>query len=301
MDKYSILHKIKAIYQQNGNIIQHLKKMSGSPMNSTEDIMISYDFQAGSYIAGYKSNPVSRDAFSTALAKILDGLESYDSLLEVGVGEGTMLGITIPRLQKQPDKAYGFDISWSRIKYAKAFIKEQDLECVRLLTGDMFQSPFKDNAIDVVYATHSIESNGGREEEALKELYRIAAKFLVLLEPTHEFSSEEAKKRMQEHGYVKDLYSKAVELGYDVIEHRPFEANYHELNPVSVIIIRKNNEGVSKSEKPLCCPITKSELIQYEDCYYSPESLLAYPILGGIPCLLPQNAIVATKYQTKLE
>ncbi|WP_338553354.1 methyltransferase domain-containing protein [Paenibacillus sp. KS-LC4] len=296
MDKYAILNKVKDIYQKNGNIIQYLKEMSGSANNSTEDIMISYDLQAGTYVQGYKNNPTGRETFSTRLAEILDGLGSCDSIVEVGVGEGTMLGIMIPRMKQTPSRIYGFDISWSRIKYAKAFLKEQGLDHVELMTGDLFQSPFKDNSIDIVYTTHSIESNGGREEEALKELYRISKKYLVLLEPTNEFASDEAKGRMAQHGYVKDLYTKAVELGYNVIEHRPFEANYHELNPVSVIIISKNDEAFMKVEEPVCCPITKAEIEKSEDCYYSADSLLAYPLLGGIPCLLPQNAIVASKY-----
>lgn len=45
----------------------------------------------------------------------------------------------------------------------------------------------------------------------------------------------------------------------------------------------------------LCCPITKTPLLKLESCYYSKESLLAYPILEGIPCLLNNNAIISTK------
>ncbi len=32
------------------------------------------------------------------------------------------------------------------------------------------------------------------------------------------------------------------------------------------------------------------------DNYFSKESLLLYPIIEGIPCLLPENAIIATHY-----
>jgi uncharacterized protein YbaR (Trm112 family) len=46
----------------------------------------------------------------------------------------------------------------------------------------------------------------------------------------------------------------------------------------------------------LCCPITKTDLIKMNDAYYSKESLLAYPIINGTPCLLPNNAIIATHF-----
>jgi len=38
------------------------------------------------------------------------------------------------------------------------------------------------------------------------------------------------------------------------------------------------------------------DLIKKNNAFFSKESLLAYPVIEEIPCLLPQNAIVATKF-----
>lgn len=46
-NKFGILSRIKEIYQSGGNIIQYLKGVNGEAINSLEDILISYDFQAG--------------------------------------------------------------------------------------------------------------------------------------------------------------------------------------------------------------------------------------------------------------
>jgi ubiquinone/menaquinone biosynthesis C-methylase UbiE len=41
-------------------------------------------------------------------------------------------------------------------------------------TGNIFSLPFLHNSIDIVYTSHSIEPNGGKENLLLKELYRVA-------------------------------------------------------------------------------------------------------------------------------
>lgn len=48
-----------------------------------------------------------------------------------------------------------------------------------------------------------------------------------------------------------------------------------------------------------CCPTTKTPLKFINGAYYSHKSLLAYPVLNGIPCLTKENAIVAAKFGLK--
>ena len=296
MDKLSVLNRIKELYLNNENIIEYLKTLDKRNSNTTEDILISYDLQAGTYTAGYKNNMSDKDRYSHHLASIINEVGNYKSILEAGIGEATTFGPALLSLDIKPEKCYGFDISWSRIKYAKRFLRESNFDYdVELFTGDLFNAPIKDNSIDIVYTSHTIEPNGGREREALQELYRITNKYLILLEPGYEFANEEAKKRMLAHGYVTKLYSTVKELGYDVIEHRPFEESSNPLNPTGLMIIRKN-KGNSDILSPLCCPITKTDILKKSNAYFSQESLLAYPVIDEIPCLLPQNAIVATKF-----
>jgi ubiquinone/menaquinone biosynthesis C-methylase UbiE len=206
MDNLKILNRVKEIYSQNHNIIKFLKDTNGNINNTIEDILISYDFQAGSYIDHYKKNPEFNAQYCSGIANVINQLGCFDSVLEVGIGEATTLGNLIKYLKHTPNRKYGFDISWSRIKYAKKFLQSLNISDIGLFTGDMFNTPIKDNAIDIVYTSHSIEPNGGREKEALSELYRITKKYLILLEPTYEFGGKEAKKRMLEHGYVTNLY-----------------------------------------------------------------------------------------------
>jgi len=292
MEKFRHLQKVKEIYSNGGNIIDYLKKLSNSKENTVEDIMISYDFQAGSYIKYYYQNKEYYDNYCSSLAKTINGLCNYNSIIEIGVGEATTLANLLNKLKTKPTYIYGFDISWSRLKFAKEFLKEFSYNKVKLFTADLFDIPLDDNSFDIVYTSHSIEPNGGKEETALKELYRITKKYLVLLEPSYEFANAEAKKRIEKFGYVKDLYKISKQLGYKIIEHRLFDYCSNPLNPTALLVIEKNSSNDNKPS--LLCPVSHTKLYNYNKyLLYSKDSYLAYPIIDNIPCILKENAVLA--------
>lgn len=290
-----MLQRIKELYKQNVNIIKHLKQLDNRVQNTTEDIMISYDFQAGSYLRNYQRNQEIYNEIGKRIAVKINQLGTRGSLLEAGIGDGVMLGVIVPQLDKRPERIYGFDLSWSRVKYSRKFLVERNLGEIELFTGDMFCAPIKTNGVDIVYTSHAVEPNGGREEEALRELYRISNKYLVLVEPAYELANEAARSRMREHGYVTNLYETAKRLGYRVLEYSLLGISLNPLNPTGIMIIEKN-EKKETMDDALCCPHTKTSLIRCGGALYSKKSLLAYPMLDGIPCLLPDNAIIATKF-----
>ena len=285
---------IKELFDRGENIIQHLKDSANINHNSNEFIQVSYDMQAGSYIDYVEGNKEFWNKYTEAFATVLNRFPS-NSILEIGVGEATTLVHTMNKLNFPPTQVYGFDLSWSRIKMGKTYIEKHHMENVSLFVADLFHIPIKDNAIDLVYTSHSLEPNGGREKEALKELYRVTNKYLVLLEPAYELADKKAQEAMKQKGYVTNLTEAAKKLRYKIIEHRLFEYSTNPLNPSGVIIIEKNTQGVTAAH-PLACPITGAELKFQNDSYFCKESMLAYPVIQGIGCLQPENAIIASRY-----
>lgn len=290
------LKKIKEIYEKGQNIIQCLRD-NKSNINTSEMIAISYDFQSGSYIKSVKENIYYTEKYTKAISKVINRLNiKHDSVLEAGVGEATTLGNLIPKLKVKPNKIFGFDLAWSRVRYAIKYMKKNNTQDLFLFMGDLFNIPLADDSIDIVYTSHSIEPNIGREKEALLELMRVTKKYLILLEPAYEFADIEGRRRMEGHGYIKNLYSTAVSLGLNILEHRLFDVHINPLNPTGLIIIEKNRRNRKVVADPLICPVTKTPLELIKNAYFSKKGLLVYPIIDGVPCLLGDNAVIATHY-----
>lgn len=291
----NIISKIKKIYEDNGNIIQYLRQANNRNTNTIEDILISYDFQAGSYINFVTTNPDYIEKYSTNIANLMSKMGG-GNILEVGCGEATTLNAVSKKLAKNY-VFFGFDISWSRIKVANEYLNSQN-NSANLFLADLFKIPLPNNSIDIVYTSHSIEPNGGREKEALESLYRITKKYLVLLEPAFEFANDEGKERMKKNGYITKLLDTIKELGYNLILHEKATIAANPLNPTGIYIIKKDNytEENCLHENIFNCPISNTPLIKFEDHYFSKDSLISYPIIGGIPCIFSNYAVLTTKH-----
>jgi ubiquinone/menaquinone biosynthesis C-methylase UbiE len=281
------------LYQEGENIIQYLKNIDGRSSNTIEDILISYDFQAGSYIQYAAENPDYINNYTNSIASVIKELLPKGVIVEVGVGEATTLGNVAKKLGTSFTYG-GFDISWSRIFYAKDYLSKLNV-AASLFMSDLFKMPFADDSVDLIYSSHSLEPNGGREEEALKELYRVTSNYLVLLEPASEFATEEGKTRMKRNGYISKLKETIQDLNYNLITYRKFDFSSNILNPTGLYVIEKKKPTDSKNKIDLVCPITHSTLLERTDHFFSPKALLSYPKVMGIPCLLTNNAILTTK------
>ncbi len=236
--KESIEKRAKREYKKGNNVMEFFRKLTGKKRNATEAIRISYDLQAGSYIDLAKKNKKFVKTYTRSIARIIDKYKPM-SILEIGVGEATTLGNVIIELKTKPTVIKGFDISNKRIVCARRYLDNLKVSGVDLFVSDLFNIPLNDNSIDVVYTFHSLEPNGGKEREAIKEALRVAKKYLILFEPSWEFANKEDKKRMENHGYVTKLYRTVRKMRLNVVSYYPFKHSANPLNPTGVIVIKK--------------------------------------------------------------
>ena len=287
------VESLKQMYADGVNLIRYL--IDVEQMEKTDAIRISYDIQAGSYTERYNRDGESKRAYCKKLALLINELDACDSVMIAGVGEAITLCCTIPHLKHPPSQIYGFDISWSRIKYAREFCRQQQLEDVELFVANMLRIPLKDNSIDLVITNHSLEPNGGYEKPMLAELSRVANKYLLMNEPSYEFGDADVKKRMETHGYVKHLAKHAAELELRVTRNELFGLSLNPMNPTGNTIVELFQQPSRSASPEFQCPVSGLPLTKTGDSFWGSGGC-AYPIVDGIPCFLPENAILATHY-----
>ncbi len=292
--------ELKELYGQNVNIMQLFRELGGTPQNSTEAILVSYDLQSGNYSRALEK-PAYREQhhqYTAALARVLDQLDG-DSLLEAGVGEATTLCNTVAKLRRRPAHLQAFDLSWSRIAYGRRFARDFDFT-PRLSTGDLFHIPAPDSSFDIVFTSHALEPNHGRERDALAELARVSRKWIALFEPSYELGSAEARARIEAHGYVRGLPDVARELGLEIIEHRLLEFIYVPLNPTALLLLRKTTPAAAAAAPGFGCPTCHQPLAEVRGQMFCAACSLVFPVIDGIPCLLPGNGILASHFLADL-
>lgn len=286
---------MRAAYSRGENVMAYARNIWKANKNFPESTMIAYDLQAGSYIEWTRLNQPLADAWCKQLAELISPyMTSTSVLLEVGCGEATTLSGVIENLSVKPERTLGFDISWSRCMYGLSWLSGCHINA-DLFVADLFSIPLEDECVDVVYTSHSLEPNGGREEAAIRELMRIARKAVVMVEPIYELAPPQAQERMRANGYITGLYDTALKLGGVIQEYKMLDVIDNPLNPSGVIIIEKqsNNNKLIQWQ----CPLTNASLEALDEVYYASATGVIYPIISRIPVLRKENAIIASAYK----
>jgi len=293
----SIKINIKNLREDYKNGHHIINKLADMGVDKQKRIEIAYDLQAGSYTQGYFENPEIRDEPVRIIHELLLLKNiAFDSILEAGCGEANTFGLLIKSFQNlNKVEKLAFDISMSRLFYAKHFLKTIGVEGVRLFMADIMDIPLYENSVDLVYTFHSIEPNGGNEEQVIDELYRISRKYLLLIEPIFEFASKEGQERMEKNGYVKGLKNICDRKGYEVLEYQKFPFQLNPLNPTGFILIKKQSTD-QKVNAFYVDPVFKDILERRDSGFYSPESGYYYPVIDDIPVLLKNQGVLVSKW-----
>lgn len=128
------------------------------------------EFYDQTYSAGRKFNSEEKDRIKTIIHLIPN---DADSLLEVGCGEG----IIINSLKNKYEKICGIDISNEALKHVKT----------PKIQGRIENIPFPDNSFDIVLCCEVLEHLPSTiYEKALKEIQRVAKKYLLISVPNGE-------------------------------------------------------------------------------------------------------------------
>ena len=297
---YLDLEKAKQAFIQGKNITKFLRDEFGEGNNTAEIIEIAYDLQAGSYIEQTNLNRNVAERHTSQVAEILDTqLSNQSSILDVGTGELTSLGLVLNKIKSPLSQVYAFDISWSRIHKGKTFLADNlhvDNISIIPFVADAKKIPLCSKCIDVVTSDHALEPNGNDLSALLKEIFRVSRHRCVLFEPSYELNSKKGKHRMDKLGYIKNMEGEVNALGGKILDIKPLNNTDNPLNPTACYIIEPpETQGHGKHSEPkLSVPGTDYWLVKDDQFYASPDTGLLFPILRDIPVLKCQHGILAT-------
>ena len=299
--KHEMLRKAMAVYACGGSITEFLRAELDEATNSTEIIELTYDLQAGSYIAMAEERAEDLAPLMAEFAMLLGPhLEAGDSLLDVGTGEFTTIAAIIEALGTPPAELYACDVSWSRLHKGMAFWRRRraaGLTRLHHFVADMKALPLPAGSVDVITSSHALEPNGANLPSLLAELLRVARKRLVLFEPSYERASREARRRMDRLGYIRGLEGEIMRLGGRVLSVTSLAHAFNPLNPTACYVVEpppRRDCGGYTAHPRFAIPATGYRLERRGDCFASRETGLAFPMLHGMPVLKEQAAIVAS-------
>jgi hypothetical protein len=288
-----MIGRMRSAFASGGNAMSAARSLLGSDINNPVATLVAYDLQAGSYIRLARENPYLTRRWGEQIAELLRPFaEDELSLLEVGSGEATTLAAVVQTLSETAVTALGCDCSWSRIAQGQTWLAEQRVTATTFV-GDLFRIPLADDSIDIVYTSHSLEPNGGREIEAIRECMRVARTAVILVEPLYELADASAQARMREHGYVSGLHEAARSCGADVQDYRLLPLAKNPLNPPGVLALAKKEPRPKLKAPQWQCPLTGAVLDAAGDVFIARQMGVVYPVLRGVPLLRTEHAVVA--------
>jgi SAM-dependent methyltransferase len=285
--------EIRALYDKGESVMKWMRAQEGGESISSTAIQYSYDVQAGSYVTLLKDPRQAelKAAIGRRLAHVIEDCKPL-SLLEAGIGEATTLAPVLAACSRPPGRILGFDLSLSRLLYARRHLEGFNRQAT-LFTGALNRIPLPDASVDLVFTFHAVEPNRGREAEILEELLRVAARRVVMVEPSYELGSPATRRRIDEHGYVRGLPETLVRLGHPPTLVERFELDVNQQNEAAIIVVDKEKRPTA--DQQFLSPISMHALERRDDCWFCRQDGHAFPVIAGIPCLTVESAILASK------
>lgn len=292
------LRELRILYKNNINIIDYLS--NNEKMNFPRETLVelAYDLQSGSYVDFARDNSSRFKSYTDEISNIIQPyVKRGGSVADIGTGEMTTLNALLSGSLSAAKKIYAVDISISRLITGISYVSENNIDAInkiKPISATLFQLPFADDSIDLVWSSHALEPNGGREFEALSELARVTKKNLVLFEPSYENNTPAGRDRMDKLGYIKGLPN-AIENtpGIELIDIIKVESAINPENPTYAYVMQKYSPQKNDSFE-LVCPLTHGSLTMRDGYIFSPNALSSFPIVENIPILRIDKAVFSS-------
>lgn len=177
------------------------------------------------------------------------------TVLEVGFGNGNIILTLAARFPEV--KFSGIELTESGVDIAQAVQKQAKLpvglaenspeklldlvahQSAELRVGDAGALPFADRSIDLVYTRLALEQMEQIREVALKEICRVSARALWLLEPWRDYNQEDpGRAYIRRAGYFTGRVQDVEDIGFKVVQSTADIPQKIQFNAGLVVAIR---------------------------------------------------------------
>ncbi|ETA70338.1 class I SAM-dependent methyltransferase [Candidatus Pelagibacter ubique] len=160
------------------------------------------------------------------------------SLIEVGAGELTTLYPIIKKINNLKFIS-ALDLSPNRLKHGKAFLKKKNIQIDHLIACDASNIPYEDNSFDISFTHYCIEQVPHLAKKIIDEMIRISSKYILIVEPSYQFSNNITRRNILNKGFPKlnDSHFKSSKAKVIYRDGLPFTrySNYAEITVLEKI------------------------------------------------------------------
>ena len=211
-----------------GQYIKNLKKKNSN-------FLIQYDNEV------LECSGSIKQYYAYCLSNIIQNL-NLKTILEVGAGELTQYFLIKKDLDKKNykiERSCGLDLSLKRLEVGKEFLNSKNQE-IEIFQANAEKMPFRDNEFDILYTCHCLEQVPHLLESCLKEMVRVSKKYVVLIEPSYEFTNKVTRNHIYRKNYVK-ISDKSLNKILKNFKFKRFKMPiFQYVNGAELIVIEKN-------------------------------------------------------------
>lgn len=277
------------LYAKGQNVVEGLT--ARFPASRSAAIEIAYSLQSGSYTA-YAGEPLAIASRREGHAIVEPFMASHGirTVLDCGAGEGTRwLDFAAP-----VERIYALDASYHRMVICRRNLAAQVFAGdVVAIKGNMLTLPFVPQSVDAVFSCHAVEPNTDADAAIIiRQMFQIARRLVVMLEPDYRSAGPEMRARMERHGYARNISAESErQPGFELLAEGVLQTSVNPLNATSYRVFARREPTLQSVSHVLASPLNGSRLTHSGNAMIDALRCFGFPIIADIACLAPEDAI----------
>lgn len=274
------------------NVLEKYDNISGGYIKRYEDKNHDYvGYWSDNKVAEISGLPIHQVTFF--LSNFIRE-KKLSSFMEVGAGELTTMQSLFEFLDEYKiNNSAAIDLSFKRVQVGKKFAEKNNTKINIIARSNAEFLPFESNKFDLVYTNYCLEQVPDLFDKIVNELIRVSRKYIILIEPSFEFSEKYSKNKILIKNYPIITNNSFENKNCKLIFREPMSFSRY-INRSEIVILEKkfnNNQNHTNLESGLVCPISKQKLFEKDGFYLTEDKRIKYPIKDGIPLLANFDAI----------